>query len=203
MKSKRKKIGMVLIGFGALALIGAAGLHLSNQLEEDNAARVSEQTAQALVELISADKPENDQPAEQIILGEDDKETPLIEVAGEHYIGVLSIPALQLTLPVNDTWSYPKLRVSPCRYSGEAADNTLSIAAHNYKNHFGRIAALATGEPIVFTDTFGTEYDYTIAEIETVEPTEVVKVVDSMADLVLFTCNYDGSARVLVKCMRQ
>ena len=46
---------------------------------------------------------------------------PTAEVEGYDYIGVLSIPVLDLELPVMDSWSYPQLKLSPCRYEGSAA----------------------------------------------------------------------------------
>ena len=45
---------------------------------------------------------------------------PETELDGEQYIGVLELPTLSLTLPVQSQWSYPALKVSPCRYAGSA-----------------------------------------------------------------------------------
>ena len=44
-------------------------------------------------------------------------EMPTMEIDGQAYIGVLSIPALDLELPVIGEWSYPRLKIAPCRYS--------------------------------------------------------------------------------------
>jgi sortase A len=48
-----------------------------------------------------------------------------ITVKEESYIGVIQIPSLNLELPVNSEWSYPKLKHSPCRYAGSYLDDTL------------------------------------------------------------------------------
>ena len=44
-----------------------------------------------------------------------------------------------------ESWSYPKLKVAPCRYRGSAYLDDLIIAAHNYDRHFGRINTLLPG----------------------------------------------------------
>ena len=47
-------------------------------------------------------------------------EMPVEEIEGNGYIGLLEIPALGLSLPVMSEWSYPNLKLAPCRYSGSA-----------------------------------------------------------------------------------
>ena len=63
---------------------------------------------------------------------------PTQEVDGQSYIGVLELQPLGLSLPIISQWSYPGLRIAPCRYTGSAYQNDLVIAAHNYTSHFGR-----------------------------------------------------------------
>lgn len=61
-----------------------------------------------------------------------DMEMPTLEIDGHDYIGTLEIPALELSLPVLSEWSYPNLKIAPCRYTGSAYRDSLVIAAHNY-----------------------------------------------------------------------
>ena len=42
-------------------------------------------------------------------------ETPMIQIEEDWYIGILTIPALGVELPVLEAWSYANLRKSPCR----------------------------------------------------------------------------------------
>lgn len=203
----RSKLGVLFIVVGVLAVFSAAGLHIYNIWDEERAAETSIQIAQILLSQIVRVQHENeglepaqDEEADSEISTSD--EINVIEVDSEFYIGVLSIPVLELDLPVNSTWSYPKLKISPCRYSGNVQGDTLVIVAHNYKMHFGDIFALKTGDSVSFTDVLGVEYSYFVAEVEMIDPTNVGNVVNSAYDLNLLTCNYDGDARVVARCIR-
>jgi sortase A len=94
------------------------------------------------------------------------------------------------------------LMLTPCRYSGTIADNSLVIAAHNYRRQFGGLARLAKGADVTLVGPQGNNYRYQVALIETVEPKSVAYVTDSSYDLTLFTCTYGGQARVVMRCMR-
>ena len=130
------------------------------------------------------------------------REMPMLEIDGQAYIGYLGLPTLGLSLPVMSEWSYPKLRVAPCRYWGSAYDDSLVILAHNYDRHFGRLQELATGDPVQFIDADGVIYQYTVEKQEILEKPDVEKMVDSGYDLTLFTCTYGGRHRVTVRLRR-
>lgn len=70
------------------------------------------------------------------------REMPVKTINGRDYIGVLSIPSLELELPVISQWDYPALKVAPCRYSGSLYQDNLIICAHNYASHFGKLKEL-------------------------------------------------------------
>ena len=115
-------------------------------------------------------------------------------------MGILTIPRLERILPVQDSWSLPQLKHSPCRYSGSIHDGRLVIAAHNYKTHFGALATLSQGDSVVLTALDGSQTSYEVAEICTVEAADIDGMVNSGYDLSLFTCNYGGKARITVRC---
>ena len=105
-------------------------------------------------------------------------------------------------LPVMSEWSYPKLKISPCRQFGSSRTDDLVIAAHNYESHFGKIGTLALGDEVRFTDMDGIENHYTVSAIEVHDPTDVEAVEHSGHDLVLYTCTYGGKTRIVVFCDR-
>ena len=78
----------------------------------------------------------------------------------------------------------------------------LVIAAHNYRNHFGRLKELAVGDSVTFTDMEGIVNTYRVEKVETLQPTEVAAVQNSGHDLVLYTCTKGGKTRVTVFCDR-
>lgn len=130
-----------------------------------------------------------------------DMEMPVEKIDGYDYIGVLEIPELELSLPIMSDWSYPKLKIAPCRYVGSAYKDNLIIAAHNYTTHFGRLKELAMGNPVKFTDMDGNEFNYVVSEIEQLNPTAIEEMEAGDWALTLFTCTIGGQYRVVVRCI--
>lgn len=129
-------------------------------------------------------------------------EMPQLEIDGDKYIGYLSIPALQLDLPVMGDWSYPKLKKAPCRYTGNMNEDNLVIMAHNYAYHFGGLKDLNTGDNVFFTDMDGNIVIYEVITRDILNPTAIEEVTTGDYDLTLFTCTYGGKSRVTVYCDR-
>ena len=99
-----------------------------------------------------------------------DMEMPVEHIDGQDYIGVLAIPGLELKLPVISEWSYPRLKIAPCRYAGSAYTGDLIISAHNYSSHFGKLNHLRVGDTMTFTDIDGNVFHYKVMEIYTLKP---------------------------------
>ena len=128
------------------------------------------------------------------------QEMPTIKTKGYDCIGVLSIPALEVELPVLTDWSYLKLKIAPCHYYGTYYGSDFVIAAHHYKSHFGRLSQLHPKDLILFTDVTGTVHCYEVVLIETLPGDATEEMITSGFDLSLYTCNPSGSHRVTVRC---
>jgi sortase A len=127
---------------------------------------------------------------------------PTVEVDGNTYVGFLDIPAIERTLPVMDTWSYPNLKIAPNRFVGTAYAHDMIICAHNYDRHFGQIKNLQPGDKVTFTDVYGDRFDYEVSEVTILQPTDVEEMKDPDDwDLTLFTCTIGGATRVTVRCV--
>ena len=127
---------------------------------------------------------------------------PEEQIDGQTYIGVLEIPALSLTLPVISEWSYPRLKIAPCRYAGSVYLDNMVIAAHNYQSHFGKLETLSQNDEVSFTDMDGNVFAYKVTEIETLSPYAIEEMTTGDWDLTLFTCTVGGQNRVAVRCER-
>lgn len=125
---------------------------------------------------------------------------PVYEIDGLGYIGQLEIPVLDLELAVQSELTYPGLKKSPCRYTGSAYLDDMTIAAHNYKTHFGALKNLEPGDAVYFTDMDGNRFEYEAIEIREIDPRPVEQVTESGYDLVLFTCTLGGATRVAAYC---
>ena len=131
-----------------------------------------------------------------------DMEMPVEKIDGIDYIGVLRIPTLELELPIISEWSYQKLKIAPCRYSGSAYQDDLIIAAHNYNSHFGNLKNLREGDTATFTDMDGNVFTYEMVELEILQPTDIEGMESGEWDLTLFTCTIGGSSRVTARFER-
>lgn len=129
-----------------------------------------------------------------------EKEMPTVTVGGNEYIGYITIPALELDLPVLSEWSYPKLNVSPCRYVGSVYLGNMVVCAHNFDKHFGRLKNLEEGELVQFTDAEGNVFTYSVSAMEQLNRTDIDEMVTGDWDLSLFTCTVGGLYRVTVRC---
>lgn len=184
---KRFGIGMVILGI--MMITGALGLLLRNRQEEARAAQtVQDVMAQMEFGVIIA-------PEETAA-----EEMPTVSVDGHGYIGYLSVPALELELPVMGQWSYEDLKIAPCRYAGSLSTEDLVVMAHNYESHFGRLDELAPGDRVSFTDPDGVTTAYQVEEVELLEAGDVEEMTGGEWNLTLFTCTYGGKNRVTVRC---
>ena len=119
---------------GSALVLAAVCLYVYDRLED---ARAGAQAASAVSQLRQSQSiaavSETEQPADsaESLPTEDAEsgpgpasETPASSIERE-YLGVLTIPALGLELPVQTEWSKANLKVSPCRQCGSMAE-TLS-----------------------------------------------------------------------------
>lgn len=182
---------------GICCLAGSVGLIVYNNREAESARKASTQILQNLREHTLDPIPEEthaDEPADAPI------EMPAAQVAGYDCVGVLSIPVLELELPVLTQWNYAKLKIAPCVYFGTCLEKDFVIAAHNYPSHFGRLSALQPKDLILFTDMSGSVHGYEVVLLETLPANATEEMITSGFDLSLYTCTPGGASRVTVRC---
>ena len=202
----RKRAGVVCMAAGAVLIVSALLLVLYNQQEDIRAGQAAdsvlpEMQAAIAEHLETAPPEEHVNPFDEEAVQEA-QEMTVTAIKGQDYIGCLSIPALNLELPVISEWSYPRLRIAPCRQFGSAKGDDLVIAGHNYRKHFGNLASLSAGDLISFTDMDGAVSYYRVESVGVISPQSTQVVKDSEWDLVLYTCTYGGQNRVMVGCVR-
>lgn len=129
-----------------------------------------------------------------------DTEMPTENVKGNQYIGILEFSERDLCLPVMSEWSYGRLRIAPCRYTGSVYSKDIVICGHNYSRHFGTLKNLKQGEKVCFTDVNGNLFRYSVMRTEILKPNEVDRMTAGDWDLTMFTCTYGGKTRVTVRC---
>lgn len=186
-----KWLACLAMAAGITMILSALLLLWNNQIEDIQAG----QAAQAVLAQMQTQLEEETQREET--------EEPTMVVDENGYLGVLSIPVLSLELPVMDQWSYEKLKIAPCRYSGSYVTQNFVIAGHSYSKHFGKLGTLQPGELIFFTDVLQRIHVYQVSLVEILAPQQVEDMVASIYDLTLFTCTSDSQNRVAVRCEEQ
>lgn len=214
-----KGLGIVSVILGLVCLLSCVGYFFLLQQEQSHAQQSSqsllqqveqvlgtqpvpppsEAEAQTAPEEVSADR---DTPTAAPLLQEAAAEMPTVEVEGCDCIGILSVPVLELELPVLTPWSEGRLKKAPCHYYGSYYEENFVIAAHNYRAHFGKLVYLQAGDLILFTDVAGNRHCYEVVLLETLPPSATEDMVSGEFDLTLYTCTFGSDQRTTVRCKR-
>ena len=205
----RQKIGRACMVLGALLILAAAALLAYNKWDASRADKASQEVLGELEQTLNAaieEKAKSDTVALQPEL-DPTQEMTVTELNGWDYIGYLSIPSIELELPVMSQWSYAGLKIAPGRYSGSTYADNMVVCAHNYAKHFSPIKWLTEGAQVYFTDMDGMRSTYEVSYVETLQPTQIEEMTEKTEesdewDLTLFTCTTGGSARCAVRCVR-
>ena len=205
---RKNSKGNILIFLGILMILGALGLTGYNLWDANRAREAAEQITDQLIDKIDESVKDEETAAPYV-----DPNTPMpVEVIdGYEYIGILEIPSEDLSLPVMNEWYYTRLKISPCRFTGSYYSDDLVICAHNYDKHLGRLLNIDLGVDVYFTNVEGLTIHYIVTNRETVEPTDVERMIENTGnsetslldwDMTLFTCNLGGQTRCAVRCSR-
>lgn len=183
-------IGTAFIGVSIVLFVDA-------YKTEKNATETSQLARNIILTQIEQNINQDKEPISPTIFPQIENEiNEVVTIDDSLYVGLLAIPKLGLELPIQTSWSYPKLKNSPCIYQ----ESPFSIAGHNYQAHFANIGNLQIGDEIFYTTINGNTYAYEVILIETIHGSETEKLDDFSYDLSLFTCNYNNnSERVLVR----
>ena len=198
LKNKRRA-GLAMIIAGVLAVAAGLGLGVYDLWDDYRAGVQADAVLDVIVRYREEDlnKAPESSPASALT---PDREMPVLEIEGKRYIGTVAIPAIDIELPVQESWSLPLLKTAPCRYMGSVYQGNMIVCAHNYATHFGRLKNLLPGDEVIFTDVEGNVFRYAVAEMNTLAGTAVKEMEGGGWDLTLFTCTLGGQARVTVRC---
>lgn len=210
----KRRIGKAFVVIGAVLMASALLLFLYNAMESKEAGQAS---ANALASIRDAIQNPT-APADGETLPEDDQTQPteetapetipepteltIVEVDGYNYIGFISVPNLEMELPVMEDWSMEQLQTAPCLQYGSPITDDAVIAAHNFDDHFKPLHHIEPGERVDFVDNSGYVFEYEVVKVKTMDPTNVYEVIESEHDLILYTCTTGGQYRVVVFCDR-
>jgi sortase A len=206
---KRKILGTAFVVLGAVLILIALSTVIINLWQEEMSGLNADQAMEQLWEQMTVD-PVPATPDTPALLPENGSTSdapefrpmPEIQVDGISYVGYLSIPALNLELPVISESTEQNLEIAPCRFFGTVYQKDFVIGGHRYRRHFRKLSTLGYGERLSFTDVEGNVYIYEVAECEVLEPNQAEYLCSGDWDLSLFTCTPGGMTRVVLRCLR-
>lgn len=206
---KRKILGTAFVVLGAVLIIIALSAIIINLWQEEMSGLNADHAMEQLWEQMTVD-PVPATPDTPALLPENGSTSdapefrpmPEIQVDGISYVGYLSIPALNLELPVISESTEQNLEIAPCRFFGTVYQKDFVIGGHRYRRHFRKLSTLGYGERLSFTDVEGNVYIYEVAECEVLEPNQAEYLCSGDWDLSLFTCTPGGMTRVVLRCLR-
>ena len=193
----RKWIGGICVFLGVVCILSSVGFVVYNRWEGENAEEIVQDLLENVQSIIEEKQPEQPLPDDTEKMP---TEMATVKVDGYDCIGILSIPVLNLELPVLTDWSYAKLKKAPCHYYGTYYEKDFVIAAHNYESHFGRLSQLQAGDIVIFTDVNGADHCYEVVLLETLPKEATQEMIASGFALSLYTCTPGGANRVTVRC---
>ena len=209
---KRKILGSAFVVLGAVLILIALSAVIINLWQEEMSGLNADHAMEQLWEQMTVDPvpATPDTPDTPALLPENGSTSdapefrpmPEIRVDGISYVGYLSIPALNLELPVISESTEQNLEIAPCRFFGTVYQKDLVIGGHRYRRHFRKLSTLGYGERLSFTDVEGNVYIYEVAECEVLEPNQAEYLCSGDWDLSLFTCTPGGMTRVVLRCLR-
>lgn len=194
------KKSVLFVMLGACFLSASIGLLMRNLATERTAETAAQAQRLEIEEIIqenvkSEEKTEENEPSLAEEMSSENAGT------ATDALGLLCLPTLNKTLPVQASWSKTLLKTAPCCYFGNLSDGII-IAGHNYRAHFGDLSHLTAGDRVSLTAMDGTIYEYEVAVTETLAGTDIEGMLTPDWALTLFTCTTDGEARIAVRCER-
>ena len=189
--------GKILVIIGVFLILISLTMTVYNKYEDLKAGKDANETLNIIKDEITSQKHVVDTlPTDEV------REMKTININGDEFIGTITIPSINLELPVLSKFSNSNLKKAPCRYYGNLFTNDLIICAHAYETFFANLNKLKQNDLIIFTDVDGNVYTYEVLEVEVLKETDVDKMVNNEFDLTLYTCTYDNTGRVTVRCNR-
>ena len=189
--------GKILVIIGVFLILISLTMTVYNKYEDLKAGKDANETLNIIKNEITSQKHVVDTlPTDEV------REMKTININGDEFIGTITIPSINLELPVLSKFSNSNLKKAPCRYYGNLFTNDLIICAHAYETFFANLIKLKQNDLIIFTDVDGNIYTYEVLEVEVLKETDVDKMVNNEFDLTLYTCTYDNTGRVTVRCNR-
>ena len=129
--------GKILVIIGVFLILISLTMTVYNKYEDLKAGKDANETLNIIKNEITSQKHVVDTlPTDEV------REMKTININGDEFIGTITIPSINLELPVLSKFSNSNLKKAPCRYYGNLFTNDLIICAHAYETFFANLNKL-------------------------------------------------------------
>lgn len=180
---KRKYISIISKIIGIVLILSGIGLISYNLITDYISGKNSKEVLKELEVQLEEKIPPTDSDIIDV-----NKEMDTIDVNGNKYIGIISIPSVDIKLPVINEYSKQNIKIAPVLYKGSIYKNNAIIIAHNTQSHFRKIQNLNIGDKVTFIDVNGNEFNYEVIKKENISEKDTKIMEEGEWDLTLFTC---------------
>lgn len=185
-----KKLSKLLFALGFILIIVSGVLAIKYYLNINNQENV------AIVKQLYEMMPE----CQNGIILDIDDEMPIAEVNHENFVGIISIPKYNRTLPIGALWNNDILTKYPSVYLGTLYDGSLIISATDSKNQLDFMKTINEDDVILISDMKGKKFSYIIDEIEITKDVSTEHLISYEHDLVIFVKNTYSFDYTILKC---
>ena len=186
----KKKIGSITIVLGIICVLVALIIYLDLSIKDHKYAEENDIVIEKIKEVI---EDQDKEPEEKI------KET--VEIDGKKYVGILSIPSIDLYLPIQEEWTKEKSKNAPGIYRGTFDNYPLIIGGHNNKSQFNKLYKIKDGAEVTIIKLNGEKISFKVKKIETIHGKDVKGMIETDYPLTLFTCTFNNQSRFTVRCI--
>ena len=128
-----------------------------------------------------------------------EKNSNTITVDGRSYIGKLTLPSVNLELPVLSEYTKENIEIAPCVDMGSVESGRLVIAGHRYRRIFLNLKNVRIGDKIYITSAENKLYTYVVKDcVEILPRKKDLYYANDNWDLALYTCNENGRYRYVI-----
>jgi len=184
-----KKNGLLISGI--LMVLCSLGIFLYMQIQQN---RADEQT-QVYLQQMQKSMPE---VKDAFIDERNNKDMPVLEVAGNDFVGILEVPLYEVSFPIGSRWQEGELIDYPCRFWGSVYDGSMIIGGSERKGQMAFMKDISIGDEVFVTDMTGARYLYTVSWIEKTKDVSIEYLEND--GLTIFARNPYGFDYTVVRC---
>lgn len=127
-----------------------------------------------------------------------DNKMPSLNVQGNNFIAIMEFPLADVALPVGASWD--KADAYPCLYSGSAYDGSLIIGTSNQNGQLEFVKDISVGNTIYLTDMTGSQFTYTVSDIQYSKHADNQALFSETADFTIFVKNIYAFEYIIIRC---